>query len=431
MTGWQITGQRAQESPEAGSPSSQRASTAAVKNRQWFCGLVGAECQKTKKMVDGALSSLHEAIAAIMGPLGAAWVSLEQMCKEDTAADPATLLRNVQMAVCLLGQALWKTTNRRRLLWLAKFLGDFKKAATFLKEEESATTESGKKLFRWAFLKRLYRRAKGKKQASMIKSVLGASKKSKKLRWDAKPRQPQPFRANGKCATRTSKSINKTTRSAGAETMGRSNNAPMGAHGFGMWTGRWVFTEVSEKLGSGHKRPRDISNGARGKDSVCTDAHVDRAKTGGPSIQPRRVAGVWSRSPKTDRKTGNRNGGKCRTRVPRTPVLASKERRVDETSVQSKTTKCVRDLSALQDGGHGNGDEHDRTGWLVLQDRPEGRLFAIPIHPDHRKYLRFIWKDQVYQCRALPFGLASGPRIFIKLLKPAIALLQRVELRMV
>ena len=158
--------------------------------------------------------------------------------------------------------------------------------------------------------------------------------------------------------------------------MGRSKNAPMGARGFGRWTGRWVFTEVSKKLGSGHKGPRDITNGARGKDSVCTDAHVDRAKTGGPSIQPRRVAGVGSRSPKTDRETGNRNGGKCRTRVLRTPVPASKEGRVDETSVQSKTTKCVRDLSALQDGGHGNGDEHDRTGRLVLQDRPEGRLLC-------------------------------------------------------
>ena len=41
-----------------------------------------------------------------------------------------------------------------------------------------------------------------------------------------------------------------------------------------------------------------------------------------------------------------------------------------------KTTKCVRDLSALQDGGHGNGDEHDRTGRLVLHDRPEGRLLC-------------------------------------------------------
>ena len=156
--------------------------------------LLELNAKKQNKPANGALSSLHESIAAIMGPLGAAWVSLEQMRKEGTAADPATLLRNVEIAVCLLGQTLWKTTNRRRLLWLAKFLGDFKKAATFLKEEESATTASGKKLFGWAFLKRLYRRAKGTKQASMIKSVLGASK-SKKLRRDARPCQPQPFRS--------------------------------------------------------------------------------------------------------------------------------------------------------------------------------------------------------------------------------------------
>ena len=112
MTGWQRTGQRAQESPEAGSPSSQRASAAATNEiDNDFVDLLEPNAKKQNKPTDGELSSLHESIAAIMGPLGAAWVSLEQMRKEGTVADPATLLRNVEMAVSLLGQALWKTTN--------------------------------------------------------------------------------------------------------------------------------------------------------------------------------------------------------------------------------------------------------------------------------------------------------------------------------
>ena len=72
----------------------------------------------------------------------------------------------------------------------------------------------------------------------------------------------------------------------------------------------------------------------------------------------------------------------------------------------------------------------EQDDWFCKIDLKDA-YFAIPIHPDHRKYLRFIWKGQVYQFRVLPFGLASGPRIFTKLLKPAIALLRRVGVRMV
>ena len=36
----------------------------------------------------------------------------------------------------------------------------------------------------------------------------------------------------------------------------------------------------------------------------------------------------------------------------------------------------------------------------------------IPIHPSSRKYLRFFWKGQAYQFRALPFGIAVAPQLF-------------------
>jgi len=49
---------------------------------------------------------------------------------------------------------------------------------------------------------------------------------------------------------------------------------------------------------------------------------------------------------------------------------------------------------------------------LDLQDA----YFHIPIHKSHRKFLRFVVKDQVYQFRALPFGLASAPWIFTQVM---------------
>ena len=46
--------------------------------------------------------------------------------------------------------------------------------------------------------------------------------------------------------------------------------------------------------------------------------------------------------------------------------------------------------------------------------------YSIPIAKQHRKYFKFYFKDQLYQYTCLPNGLSSCPRIFTKLLKPAL-----------
>ena len=47
------------------------------------------------------------------------------------------------------------------------------------------------------------------------------------------------------------------------------------------------------------------------------------------------------------------------------------------------------------------------------------------MNPSHRKYLRFIWKNVLYQFTCLPNGLSSCPRKFTKLLKPPLAELHK------
>ena len=44
--------------------------------------------------------------------------------------------------------------------------------------------------------------------------------------------------------------------------------------------------------------------------------------------------------------------------------------------------------------------------------------YTVAIHPDHQKYLKFVANGVLYQYTRLPNGLASAPRIFIKLMKP-------------
>ena len=50
--------------------------------------------------------------------------------------------------------------------------------------------------------------------------------------------------------------------------------------------------------------------------------------------------------------------------------------------------------------------------------------YSVRIHPESRKYLRFIWRDKLYQFTALPNGYSAAPRLFTKLLKPIYAKLR-------
>ena len=43
--------------------------------------------------------------------------------------------------------------------------------------------------------------------------------------------------------------------------------------------------------------------------------------------------------------------------------------------------------------------------------------YGVPIALEHQKYLKFVWRDKLYQYTCLPNGLASAPRIFTKFIK--------------
>ena len=53
--------------------------------------------------------------------------------------------------------------------------------------------------------------------------------------------------------------------------------------------------------------------------------------------------------------------------------------------------------------------------WAVSTDLTDAYLH-VPIHPQSRKYLRFMYKDQIFQFTALPFGMSLSSLIFTKLM---------------
>ena len=51
--------------------------------------------------------------------------------------------------------------------------------------------------------------------------------------------------------------------------------------------------------------------------------------------------------------------------------------------------------------------------------------YTIPVHKEHRKYLKFLWKDKLYQFTSMPNGLSCCPRLFTKILKPPLTALHK------
>ena len=57
--------------------------------------------------------------------------------------------------------------------------------------------------------------------------------------------------------------------------------------------------------------------------------------------------------------------------------------------------------------------------------------FAVPISESDRKYLRFRWRDKIYQFNCLPFGLSCAPWVFTKTTKPVTAVLREMGIRLI
>ena len=46
-----------------------------------------------------------------------------------------------------------------------------------------------------------------------------------------------------------------------------------------------------------------------------------------------------------------------------------------------------------------------RKGDFIVKIDPKDAYFIVPIWKNHQKYLRFIWKERMYEFACLPFGM--------------------------
>ena len=68
--------------------------------------------------------------------------------------------------------------------------------------------------------------------------------------------------------------------------------------------------------------------------------------------------------------------------------------------------------------------------WLAKLDLKDA-YFTVPIVREHQKYLRFAVDEIRYQFTCLPFGLSCAPWAFTKVLKPVVAFLRSLRVRLI
>lgn len=67
---------------------------------------------------------------------------------------------------------------------------------------------------------------------------------------------------------------------------------------------------------------------------------------------------------------------------------------------------------------------------MVKLDLKDAYL-TIPIHVNHCRLVRFMCRGKAYQFCSLPFGLATAPRVFTKVMKPALSALRAQGIRLI
>ena len=86
----------------------------------------------------------------------------------------------------------------------------------------------------------------------------------------------------------------------------------------------------------------------------------------------------------------------------------------------------------FQDGGDSSSSRHPRAGRLFGQGRPEGRVSVSPDSPDAPASLGLqVGGQSLSSSGALPFGLASAPFTFTKILHPVMVVLRQLGIRLI
>ena len=154
----------------------------------------------------------------------------------------------------------------------------------------------------------------------------------------------------------------------------------------------------------------------KANDRKCRESTSNRERSAKTGDQGSYSLGVTSQS---------------RKRVFEHAFSSTKERGRTAPGSKFKTSISNDSLQALQNGGEPYVEGPVEKRELFSQGRPKRCLHDCLHLAQTQKYLRFLWKDNLWEFACLPFGLASAPRAFTKLLKPVVSVLRQMGLRII
>ena len=119
------------------------------------------------------------------------------------------------------------------------------------------------------------------------------------------------------------------------------------------------------------------------------------------------------------------------SRVHQLTLFGPPKRKWSEASGEPDTPEPVPSLRTLQNGRNPHGKGPTKKRRFYGQDRSEGRIFhSSPLSGRSEIYKIHVGRH-LYEFACLPFGLSSAPRVFTKTMKPVVALLRQLGLRMI
>ena len=113
---------------------------------------------------------------------------------------------------------------------------------------------------------------------------------------------------------------------------------------------------------------------------------------------------------------GNKANSACSWEFLNNLFLVGKKRRKLSPSNQSKNVELVHVFLHFKMEGLSH-LKHliQEADWMNKLDLKDDACFSVPLDQDSRKFVRFLWKETLYELICLCFGLGPSPWVFTKL----------------
>ena len=423
--------------------------------------LLPGSSQAPIKHADGSFKRIQVRLLDTMGPLGKLWSELEKAALHGNGkCDAKELLELAEKSVTLVGQTNVLINHNRRLNVLSRFMKDSKKATDILSQNQSILQRNRTSLFGNSFYKALYQKAKGRQHSQEIKRGLAA----KPFRGLNRRQRRAEVHSGSKTWTHPTNTVqpawpHKRPFQQGPSASNTSNSGGRGARrgtgpfkrGRGGFKNRYVYltfnhpTNTRSKSSSISSRFEQSRRSCRSHRTLSKeDKSPDTIGRSTDFLSPqlgktyKRSLDIGNCSWLPDRFSGSTQSEKGAIEFAK-PVV---NHFVGHVFLRRKKSGNYRPIFNLKPLNQFVPYEHFKMenmpmlmtmlqleDWMATLDLKDA-YSCILIHPEHRKFLRFWWDNTLFQYRTLPFGLASAPRVFTKLLRPVVAFLRQMGIRL-